>query len=533
MISPYYINLLGKYGNRMEEYQNLSDLLSHMDRLGIWQTTATCERGNARESNRDLLADLERTPGARQRVIPAFLAEPHIFVSKGEQEHLEMCLREHSPACIRLQPVTGGYRLREMEHVLVRLEQYRPVILIDRKDMDTDANYDDLIWLAQRFPGLRFVVQRVFWSRLHYIFDAMLRAENIYIDTGWLHTEGGTEILCRQFGHRRVLFSLGLRANHGAAIAGLCYAQLPQQQKDAIASENFIRLFPEKRHRQMLCHNRRSIPNRVANNYWNRFLEERPIGVSIIDSHSHISPHIAGWFSPNNDMREATWAFYQKMERLGFDLAIASQPGRWHEDPRQPNDDLLDATRNHTDRIRGYLSYIPFEPELYTEAYFDRMFATGFFLGFKTMPGYSGIGLADKRYDPMFQYAQKHDIPILLHTWGAADIRNFAQVSLQWPGVRIILGHCGGLEEGRQECHRIAGDPKYKDLYFEFCGSFFCTTSWKESLEHIDYRRVLFGTDANLHDAAWELGRLLSEDIPDDRLEAILGGNAKKLFQLK
>ena len=79
----------------------------------------------------------------------------------------------------------------------------------------------------------------------------------------------------------------------------------------------------------------------------------------------------------------------------------------------------------------------------------------------------------------------------------------------------------------------MAADPKYKDLYFEFCGSFFSTFSWKESLEHIDYRRVLFGTDANLHDAAWELGRLLSEDIPDEQLEAILSGNAIKLFELK
>ena len=41
-------------------------------------------------------------------------------------------------------------------------------------------------------------------------------------------------------------------------------------------------------------------------------------------------------------------------------------------------------------------------------------------------PGYNGIGLGDERYIPMFQYAKKHNLPILLHTWGAKDIRNFA-----------------------------------------------------------------------------------------------------------
>ena len=163
----------------------------------------------------------------------------------------------------------------------------------------------------------------------------------------------------------------------------------------------------------------------------------------------------------------------------------------------------------------------------------DKMFATGFFIGFKTMPGYNGIGLGDERYIPMFEYAKKHDLPILLHTWGAKDIRSFADVSARWPGVKVILGHSGGLEDGRQECHKVAQDPKYPDLYFEFCGSFFSTVSWKDSLEFIDYRRVLFGTDANLHDAAWELGRLLSEDICDEQLEAILSGNAIKLFGLE
>lgn len=533
MTSPFYINLLGKYGNRMEEYLGLGDLLSHMDRLGIWQTTATCLRTNARESNRILLTDMEKTPGARERVIPAFLAEPHIYVSRGEMEHLEMCLRSHSPACIRLIPSKGGYRLKEMEQVLLRLEKYKPIVLIDRKDMDTDANYDDLVFLAQRLPTVKFVVQRVFWSRMHYIFDAMQRAGNIYIDTGWLHMERGHEMLCEQFDPSRVIFSLGLRANHGAAIAGLCYADLPQNIKDAIASDNFINLFASESDRAQLRANRRSIPNKVANSYWNRFLEGKPIGTRIIDAHSHISPHIAGWFAPCNDMAEATPLFCQKMERLGIEKAIASQPAAVYEDPRQPNADLLEVTRDYADKVSGYLSYIPFGSELYTEEYMDKMFATGFFIGFKTMPGYNGVGLADERYIPMLAYAREHDLPILLHSWGAGDIRAFSEVSAAWPGVKVILGHTGGLHDGREACHKVAADPQYKDLYFEFCGSFFSTYSWKDTLEHIDYRRVLFGTDANLHDAAWELGRLLSEDIPDEQLSAILADNAIALFGLE
>ena len=33
-----------------------------------------------------------------------------------------------------------------------------------------------------------------------------------------------------------------------------------------------------------------------------------------------------------------------------------------------------------------------------------------------------------------------------------------------------------------------------------------------------------------MHEIAWELGRLLSADIPDEQLIAILGGNAKRIL---
>ena len=56
------------------------------------------------------------------------------------------------------------------------------------------------------------------------------------------------------------------------------------------------------------------------------------------------------------------------------------------------------------------------------------------------------------------------------------------------------------------------------------------SSSWKHTLEHVDYKRVLYGTDACLHDIGWEMGRLLSEDIEDEKLDAILGGNAMRLF---
>ena len=43
---------------------------------------------------------------------------------------------------------------------------------------------------------------------------------------------------------------------------------------------------------------------------------------------------------------------------------------------------------------------------------------------------------------------------------------------------------------------------------------------------------MLFGTDTHLHDVAWEMGRLLSEDLSDEVLASILGANAIRVLGL-
>ncbi len=42
--------------------------------------------------------------------------------------------------------------------------------------------------------------------------------------------------------------------------------------------------------------------------------------------------------------------------------------------------------------------------------------------------------------------------------------------------------------------------------------------------------RVLFGSDSDAHDQAWELGRYLSMPLPDEDLIPGLGANIRKIF---
>jgi len=67
-------------------------------------------------------------------------------------------------------------------------------------------------------------------------------------------------------------------------------------------------------------------------------------------------------------------------------------------------------------------------------------------------------------------------------------------------------------------------------VYLEWCGSFCSSIPWEETLRAVGPRRVVFGTDAMVHDFNWELGRLLSLEVPDGTLTAILGANMRRIL---
>ncbi|MCX6984280.1 MAG: hypothetical protein NT118_05935, partial [Lentisphaerae bacterium] len=120
-------------------------------------------------------------------------------------------------------------------------------------------------------------------------------------------------------------------------------------------------------------------------------------------------------------------------------------------------------------------------------------------------------------------------LPILYHTWGKEDISLLWDVVKKYPHAHFLIGHSGGSsEEARQEAELLT--KKNPNVCLEWCGSFCCTASWEKTLEQVSPRQVVFGTDAMAHDIYWELGRLLSLDVPDKILIPILGQNMLRIL---
>ena len=528
-----YINVNGQYGfgqDRSMDYSSIEEILEGLDLLGIWQTIVEFPMAsNAIYQAQRLLGDLERIPQWRQRIIPTFAVGVSTLFQKDGIAQLRQILQAQQPFCLSLYPKNNSYRLRMADRVLDELQDLCSVVLIDRAQLMGEYATDDLVYLAQRYPKMHFIVRRFGNSSLAFIFDVMARAENICADTSSLHTRKTIETICGLYGEHRVVFGTVPKIYAGASMAAITFADVSEETKDKIRYGNFISMFQDEPSRTFLTENLKAVPDRVRNRFWRPFVEEGIApDVDIYDVHCHMGH--TDWKVTENNTESLIPGLTKDMDTLNVKKLISAVSGGI--DSIVDNRRVEQTVGEKKDRFLGYVHYNPNYDWRYTEEYLDDCFRGGYFVGLKTLPSYMHTDIRDPRYDRMFRYAHEHNLPILIHTWGGSDSGSptkCVEAAAKWPNAKIIIGHTGGSKKGRQECEAIAQDPRWHNVYFEFCGSW-GGGLWNETLTKIDPGRVLYGSDSGIHNMMWEMGRLLSHDVSDEVLTAILGANAKKLF---
>jgi hypothetical protein len=176
-----------------------------------------------------------------------------------------------------------------------------------------------------------------------------------------------------------------------------------------------------------------------------------------------------------------------------------------------------------------YLAFNPFYgADLVPQ--FDDWFARPQVVGFKILCSYWKVPVTDARFKPMWEYANRHRLPILMHTWSAGpDTPALTRPIVQkYPDLSLILGHSGGSDEGRHEAEELAAE--FPNVYLETCGSFCSARCWEETLKKVQVSQVVYGSDAAGHDIHWEMGRLLSMDVSEEVLTPILGRNMRRIL---
>jgi hypothetical protein len=171
--------------------------------------------------------------------------------------------------------------------------------------------------------------------------------------------------------------------------------------------------------------------------------------------------------------------------------------GLWVDDQH-----VADYVEKHPDRLRGFLSLDPTQPNWEDELRYGHQ-ELGL-CGIKLMPMYAGFRPDDSQYDAIWDYATRHGLPVLLHT-GTTFIsqaplqdtlpRHLDEVARRFPEVRIVMAHLGHPYEG--EC--IAVIRKHPHVYADISALHYRPFQFYHSLmlvqEYGVWHKLLFGTD--------------------------------------
>ena len=519
---------LGISNDPNPEYPTVETLIRHLDLLGVARTLVhSCEACDYSPfvHNMRLLA---QTGKQRDRLIPSFVITPYEICNPAEIAALRKLAASGTVRSFRVFPAKGRFHLREIERVLRQLAEFNPTLLMDRRGNGELENIRDMTELAERFPTVNFVLTQQMWGGFSEVMDMLWRRPNIYLDISWLHMHDILPVLKADFGVERLLFSLGLRAHGGAAQAVLAHSGFTAAEQELAAHGNLERMLG-------LSPLEFSGAARNDKPLWQAFRAGEGLNAApVIDAHGHSGPVTNGFFireKPDDYLQ--LQALSRRLERLGIKtLLISSKPALFGY-PTAGNAELETAVRSlKASRLRGMLVYNPNFIAEYPESLFEDYFRRGFYAGFKIHPDGCQVPVGDPRYEPMWRCAERYRLPVLSHTWNGpySAPHRFEAVAERYPDVAILLGHSGGGSlEFRLEAEAAA--ERFPNIFLETCGSFCVVKPLAETIRRVGAGKVVFGSDCAGHSIAFELGLLLSQDLPDDTLLPVLGQNMQNILE--
>jgi predicted TIM-barrel fold metal-dependent hydrolase len=160
-------------------------------------------------------------------------------------------------------------------------------------------------------------------------------------------------------------------------------------------------------------------------------------------------------------------------------------------------------------------------------------------VGLKIHPGQHQVYPEDERYEPVWEFATDHDLPMITHSWAWSDYNptqrfatpeHFERFVAKYPTVKLVLGHAGGRYEGHLAAVTLA--KRYANVYLDLSGDVYSLGFVEWLVEQVGAERVLLGSDMDWIDPRTHLARVLDAEISLEAKEMILGQNACRLFRL-
>ncbi len=240
----------------------------------------------------------------------------------------------------------------------------------------------------------------------------------------------------------------------------------------------------------------------------------------VIDAHGHLGENPT---FPIIDTDPAS--VVASMDRIGIDaLWVSALPAIYGGYAERGNAIVETAIHRYPQRLFGYT--------VVDIGYPDRVIPTlehGQRAGFTGIKIYSPIGnvpaptYASPNYEPLYNFADVHHLPILAHTWGS-ELDDLEPWIKRYPNVNILLAHTGSAQLEKY----IRFGREYPNVFLELCYSLsprgFVELLVREGLAD----KVVWGSDTVFMSATQQIGRVLFAKISPEDKEKILGLNAKR-----
>ena len=220
------------------------------------------------------------------------------------------------------------------------------------------------------------------------------------------------------------------------------------------------------------------------------------------------------------------------MEKCGVDKSVflnVVTKEKQHENA------LIFSKELNSDRI---ISFGSVEPESVHALEYVWKFSDDGLKGMKLHPPLQKIDLDDRRNFPVFDLARALGLVLVVHAGydftfpepPRASVAMIINVLKNFPGLKLVAAHMGGLRESREVLDSLAGKH---DLYFDTA---YTAAPWVDRALLLDIirrhgaERVLFGSDFPWHLPSMEIDMIEGLDISREEKDLILGGNAERIL---
>lgn len=247
--------------------------------------------------------------------------------------------------------------------------------------------------------------------------------------------------------------------------------------------------------------------------------------VPIIDEHNHLGRWSA-FYVPGGGTIDQMIA---RMDQVGIAKICVTAHASIGPDCVYGNDLVMDAVRRYPDRVIGYVTVNPNYPESMKRE-LDRCFAVPGFRAIKFHPACHGQEADCGGYAAALEEADRRGCPILIHTWGEANVREIDGLAGRYPNAKFIMAHMGG------EIHamELALDVivRRPNVYGDLAVSTPAEGNVEWFVREVGSKRILFGTDMPFYDPSHVIARVALADLSEDEKRDIFYRNTAELMKL-